>query len=57
MFGIKYLLMMVGLGLFGSSGTLVAYDVYVSEQLRRVLRRNRTVPSHAQGTMTEHPIA
>ena len=57
MLGLKYLLMILGLGLFGSTGALAAYDVYISEQLRRVLRRNRTIPSIpslAQNTMMRH---
>jgi regulator of protease activity HflC (stomatin/prohibitin superfamily) len=33
------LLILAGLGLFGSCGALVAYDVYLSSQLRRLLRR------------------
>jgi regulator of protease activity HflC (stomatin/prohibitin superfamily) len=39
---LKYLLMMAGVGLFGSAAALVAYDIYVSSQLRRLLRRNAT---------------
>ena len=35
----RYLLMILGIGLFGSAGALVVYDVYVSSQLRRLLRR------------------
>ncbi|MGB2621920.1 MAG: hypothetical protein WA857_04875 [Candidatus Acidiferrum sp.] len=42
MLGLKYLLMILGLGLFGSASALVAYDVYLSEQLRRVLTRRMT---------------
>ncbi len=39
---LKYLLILAGLGLFGSAGALVAYDIYISSQLRRLLRRNAT---------------
>jgi regulator of protease activity HflC (stomatin/prohibitin superfamily) len=39
---LKYLLILLGLGLFGSSGALVAYDIYLSTLLRRLL--SRTVP-------------
>src|SRR5438094_8657858 len=42
MLALKWLLMIVGAGLFGSAGALVAYDVYLSEQLRRLLSRNKT---------------
>ncbi len=36
---LKYLLMILGAGLFGSAGALVVYDIYLSEQLRRLLNR------------------
>ncbi|MEQ1354761.1 MAG: SPFH domain-containing protein, partial [Candidatus Acidiferrum sp.] len=39
MLALKYLLMLIGLGLLGSAGGLVAYDVYVAEQLRRLIKR------------------
>ncbi len=48
MLALKYLLMILGLGLFGSSGALVAYDIYVSEQLRRLLMRSKTSESGAE---------
>src|SRR6202035_47567 len=38
---LKYLLMILGVGLFGSAGALVVYDIYISEQLRRLLARNK----------------
>src|ERR1700732_4419040 len=41
MLALKYLLVILGIGLFGSSGALVAYDVYLSSQLRRLLGRRR----------------
>ncbi len=37
---LKYLLMILGIGLFGSASALVVYDIYISAQLRRLLRRN-----------------
>lgn len=40
MIALKYLLIILGIGLFGSAGALVIYDVYVSSQLRRLLRRS-----------------
>jgi hypothetical protein len=40
MIALKWLLVIVGIGLFGSAGALVVYDVYVSAQLRRLLRRS-----------------
>ena len=48
MLALKYLLMILGVALFGSAGALVAYDVYVSDQLGRLLARNRAgrAPKH-----------
>jgi regulator of protease activity HflC (stomatin/prohibitin superfamily) len=40
MIALKYLLVILGIGLFGSAGALVIYDVYISSQLRRLLRRS-----------------
>ena len=37
---LKYLLILAGVGLFGSAAALVVYDIYISSQLRRLLRRN-----------------
>ncbi len=44
---LKYLLMILGIGLFGSASALVVYDIYLSAQLRRLLRRNTTDESGA----------
>jgi hypothetical protein len=41
MLPLKYLLVSLGIVLFGSSGALVAYDIYLSSQLRRLLGRRR----------------
>jgi regulator of protease activity HflC (stomatin/prohibitin superfamily) len=47
---LKYLLMIAGAGLFGSAATLVTYDIYLSAQLRRLLRRDATgEPGAAEG--------
>ena len=43
MLALKYLLMILGAGLFGSAGALVVYDIYISEHLRRLLARSRSV--------------
>src|SRR5882724_2246702 len=37
---LKLLLVILGIGLFGSAGALVVYDVVVAAQLRRLLRRS-----------------
>jgi regulator of protease activity HflC (stomatin/prohibitin superfamily) len=39
MLALKYIFMLLGVGLFGGAGTLLAYDVYVSERLRRLVKR------------------
>jgi len=36
---LKYLLMILGLGLFGSASALAAYDIFLATQLRRLLHR------------------
>src|SRR5713101_1423311 len=47
---LKYLLVILGIGLFGSSGALVVYDIYLSSQLRRLLgwRRDGTSGQEAK---------
>jgi regulator of protease activity HflC (stomatin/prohibitin superfamily) len=37
MLALKYLLMILGVGLFGSAGALLAYDIFLATQLRRLL--------------------
>src|SRR5437763_16708069 len=37
MLALKYLFMILGVGLFGSAGALVAYDIFLATQLRRLL--------------------
>jgi hypothetical protein len=41
MFVLKYLLMILGVGVFGSAAALVIYDIYLSAQLWRLLRRDK----------------
>jgi regulator of protease activity HflC (stomatin/prohibitin superfamily) len=41
MLALKTLLVILGIVLFGSSGALVAYDIFLSSQLRRLLARRR----------------
>jgi regulator of protease activity HflC (stomatin/prohibitin superfamily) len=52
MLALKYLLMILGIGLFGSSGALVAYDIYIAEQLRRLLARTKTSVTEAETGVT-----
>ena len=45
---LKYLLMLLGVALFGSAGALVAYDVFLAEQLRQLLQRQVKVRASAR---------
>ena len=57
MLALKWLLMLVGAGLFGSAGALVAYDIFLSEQLRRLLSRGKKDESGAEvGALARHPF-
>jgi len=57
MLALKYLLMMVGLALFGSAGALVAYDIFLAEQLRRLLRRGSTGEAATEvGPLSSRPF-
>ena len=44
MVALRYALMIVGLGLFGSASALAAYDIFLATQLRRLLHRNSPRP-------------
>ncbi len=44
---LKLILVLLGIGLFGSAGALVVYDVVVAAQLRRLLRRSAEVTEGA----------
>lgn len=48
MLALKYLLMILGAGLFGSASVLVVYDIYLSTHLRRLLRLDATDQSRAE---------
>ena len=57
MLALKYLLMLVGAGLFGSAGALVAYDIFLSEQLRRLLSRGKAEQSGTEvGALARRPL-
>jgi len=43
MLALKYVVMIFGVALFGSSAALVGYDIYLSAQLQKILRRGRVV--------------
>jgi hypothetical protein len=57
MLALKYLLMLLGVGLFGSAGAVVVYDVYVSERLRRLIQRKGNGDSDAPATLPPLPLA
>ena len=40
MVALRYVLMILGLGLFGSASALAAYDIFLATQLRRLLHRS-----------------
>jgi regulator of protease activity HflC (stomatin/prohibitin superfamily) len=50
---LKYLLMILGAGLFGSAAALLIYDIYLSTQLRRLLSRG----TPAEGVVPTDPSA
>jgi regulator of protease activity HflC (stomatin/prohibitin superfamily) len=55
---LKYLLMIVGAGVFGSATALVIYDIYLSAQLLRLLRREKAVEGEAAdrgGSLGQQP--
>ena len=57
MLALKYLLMILGVGLFGSASALVAYDIFLAAQLRRLLRRDTTDESGAEvGASARRPF-
>jgi regulator of protease activity HflC (stomatin/prohibitin superfamily) len=56
MLALKYLLMILGVGLFGSAGALVVYDIFISEQLRRLLARSNTGEAGAETGITARPF-
>ena len=41
---LRYVLTILGLGLFGSASALAAYDIFLATQLRRLLHRNSPRP-------------
>jgi regulator of protease activity HflC (stomatin/prohibitin superfamily) len=57
MLALKYLLMLLGVGLFGSAGAVVVYDVYVSERLRRLLQRKANGESNVPVDLPPLPLA
>ena len=44
MVALRYVLMILGLGLFGCASALAAYDIFLATQLHRLLRRSSPHP-------------
>jgi regulator of protease activity HflC (stomatin/prohibitin superfamily) len=57
MLALKYIFMLLGVGLFGGAGTLLAYDVYVSERLRRLIKRQANAEPGAAIPELPRPFA
>jgi regulator of protease activity HflC (stomatin/prohibitin superfamily) len=53
MVALKFLLMILGIGLFGSAASVVAYDVYLASRLRWLLQR--TAEPSGEGTAAIQP--
>ena len=51
---LKYLVMIVGFALFGSAAALVGYDIFLSAQLRKLLRRKPIMRSAAASSRNWH---
>lgn len=56
MLALKYLLMVLGVGLFGSAGSLVVHDIYISEQLRRLLAHSKTSDAVATEAIAQETV-
>jgi len=55
---LKYLLIILGAGLFGSAAAVVIYDIYLSAQLRRLLGRGAPgdAETHEISALTQSPF-
>lgn len=53
---LKYLLIFLGVGLAGGVATIVAYDIYLATQLRRLLGRLATDESGASLPASRRPL-
>lgn len=57
MLALKYLLMILGIGLFGSASALMVYDIFLAAQLRRLLRGTTTDESGEEvGALAQRPF-
>jgi hypothetical protein len=53
---LKWLLVILGIGLFGSAAALVAYDVYLAAQLRWLLKQSREGGEPGAGATAFLPV-
>ncbi|HXN21211.1 MAG TPA: SPFH domain-containing protein [Candidatus Dormibacteraeota bacterium] len=53
----KYLLIAVGVGLFGGASGIAAYDIFIAAQLRRLLNRDALTEGCEPGGKPERPLA
>jgi regulator of protease activity HflC (stomatin/prohibitin superfamily) len=53
---LKYLLIVAGVGLAGTAATIIAYDIYLATQLRRLLARPATDESGATLPVSRRPL-
>lgn len=57
MLALKYLLMILGVGLFGSAAALVAYDIFMAAKLRWLLEKTSGAGAEGVAVGQSHPFA
>jgi regulator of protease activity HflC (stomatin/prohibitin superfamily) len=57
MLALKYLLMFIGVGLFGSAAVLIIYDIYIAQQLRRLTKQKASEDPAARLSLLPPPFA
>ena len=56
MLALKFLLMILGCGLFGSAASIVAYDVFVATRLRWLLETSAAASGEGTAAIQPHPF-
>src|SRR5260370_14599087 len=54
---LRFLLIAIGVGLFGSASGVIAYDIYLAAQLRRLLGRKTQDGGSEAGERPPRPLA
>ncbi|HEX9223218.1 MAG TPA: hypothetical protein VF860_07795 [Candidatus Acidoferrales bacterium] len=54
---LRFLLIAIGVGLFGSASGVIAYDIYLAAQLRRLLGRKAQEGGSEAGEKAPRPLA